>query len=609
MKMEELPVTEISSQFTRGLDRVEEGCEGVVRMLRQADGQLWAGFGPHAAIYDEPILDSLGQLARCFRQVVESSHAAGEPRTVAVLSGCGTSGRMAYFATCLFNSYLPGAEELPPCQRPFRYLISGGDHSLVLSQELPEDDPSAGVRDLEECIKDLTEGSTIVVVGVTCGISAPYVLGQLQHALRSSSAARRFIPALVGFNPTHLARNSPVEGWTSTCRDVAQRLEEAARSHPGSAIVLNPVLGPEAVTGSSRMKGGSATKILLDTAFFTALAGEGDSSALTSVLAEYERVHRRAYLPVRTLALAMRTVGQSLRAGGHLYYVAAGAVGRMGFIDASEMYDTYGQDPRTVQGFMRDGWTAAATNTGDLSPAHELLRLSWEDFCTLVLPKLSSSDTVVFASTPAACQDAAWLAEAIAAVGVTDAHIVRIRVRQEGSEKEVDSLGSSPCVATAVDVDVELCRVDFSDRIDAAKVGPCPLADLAVKYIFNAISTAACVVKGLVYSNRMINMGISNNKLFFRAVRIIQDVASVDEATARESLLRAIHGIDSEEVRRRMIDDEEWRAISHHVVVATPKPQVLPHAILLASDSRLSYAQAHEALEREPLLRAHIPPA
>lgn len=308
--MEDLPITELSSQFTRALDRVEEGCEGVVRMLRQADGQLWEGFGPHAAIYDESTLESLAQLARCFRQVVDSPREAGGARTVAVLSGCGTSGRMAYFAACLFNSYLPEASALPPRLRPFRYLISGGDASLVLSQELPEDDPTAGARDLDECVADLAEGSTVVVVGVTCGISAPYVLGQLQHARRRSSAECRFVPVLVGFNPTRLARHAPVEGWPFTCREVALSLEEEARVRPGSAVVLNPVLGPEAVTASSRMKGGSAAKILLDTAFFAALAGEWSSGALVAVLADYEHVHRRAYLPARPLAAAMRAAGE-----------------------------------------------------------------------------------------------------------------------------------------------------------------------------------------------------------------------------------------------------------------------------------------------------------
>jgi len=40
----------------------------------------------------------------------------------------------------------------------------------------------------------------------------------------------------------------------------------------GRHFVVNPIVGPEAITGSSRMKGGSATKLLLETLFACALS-------------------------------------------------------------------------------------------------------------------------------------------------------------------------------------------------------------------------------------------------------------------------------------------------------------------------------------------------
>ncbi|CAN2390995.1 negative regulation of glucokinase activity [Pristimantis euphronides] len=69
-----------------------------------------------------------------------------------------------------------------------------------------------------------------------------------------------FLPVLIGFNPVSMARNDRIEGWDSTFRQVAeqmQNLHDAQR-----AFVLNPAVGPEALCGSSRMKGGSATRIL-----------------------------------------------------------------------------------------------------------------------------------------------------------------------------------------------------------------------------------------------------------------------------------------------------------------------------------------------------------
>jgi len=43
----------------------------------------------------------------------------------------------------------------------------------------------------------------VVYIGITCGLSAPYVAGQLDHCMKNLNT---FIPVLLGFNPVHLAR-------------------------------------------------------------------------------------------------------------------------------------------------------------------------------------------------------------------------------------------------------------------------------------------------------------------------------------------------------------------------------------------------------------------
>mmetsp|Transcript_35352 Transcript_35352/g.88874 ORF Transcript_35352/g.88874 Transcript_35352/m.88874 type:complete len:375 (-) Transcript_35352:48-1172(-) len=221
--------------------------------------------------------------------------AAASSRTGIVFTGCGTSGRIAFLCARAFNRQLRAAAR-PPTAECFHYLIAGGDQSLVLSQELPEDDPNAGVRDLtalldarrrrtEESLPthagstkaradDTTHTSLNVaatqqfdrwiLVGITCGLSAPYVMSQVQYALDDPE---RFVGvALMGFNQASMARNVPVEGWSLTCSDVVQavvraEMENSTRSQ--QVFLINPAVGPEAVTGSSRMKGGSMTLILL----------------------------------------------------------------------------------------------------------------------------------------------------------------------------------------------------------------------------------------------------------------------------------------------------------------------------------------------------------
>ena len=175
----------------------------------------------------------------------------------------------------------------------------------MLGHAAVQDDPHLGIREL----KAVTDGAPrSMLVGITCGISAAYVLGQIEHGMATDRCvvplvvARRAALAegglshrlllhgssmatvLMGFNPPELARNMPVDGWDKTCRgacprfcctacdgtdsvhaltactDVALALQRASDK---DNILLTPVVGPEPITGSTRMKGGTATKILL----------------------------------------------------------------------------------------------------------------------------------------------------------------------------------------------------------------------------------------------------------------------------------------------------------------------------------------------------------
>ncbi len=56
----------------------------------------------------------------------------------------------------------------------------------------------------------------MLFVGITCGLSAPYVAGQIAYSM----AQPNFSTVLIGFNPTELARNAPVENWDQTCFSV-----------------------------------------------------------------------------------------------------------------------------------------------------------------------------------------------------------------------------------------------------------------------------------------------------------------------------------------------------------------------------------------------------
>jgi N-acetylmuramic acid 6-phosphate etherase len=152
--------------------------------------------------------------------VAERMHAGGR----LFYLGAGTSGRLG----------VVDASECPPtfgveADRVIG-LIAGGDAAIRRAVEGAEDDPKAGWREL------LTLGATALdtVVGLSASGRTPYVLG----AVRSARAAGLLTGCIVCNAGSAIA---------------------ASVEHPIEAVV-----GPELLTGSTRLKAGTATKLLLN---------------------------------------------------------------------------------------------------------------------------------------------------------------------------------------------------------------------------------------------------------------------------------------------------------------------------------------------------------
>ena len=141
-----------------------------------------------------------------------------------VYVGAGTSGRLGVL----------DAAECPPTfnTKPGRVvgLIAGGREALQTAIEGAEDSPAAGRADLEAIGLDPDDA----VVGIAASGRTPYVLGALDHARSRGAAA-------IGV----------------TCNDNA-----AIAEHADPCITL--LVGPEVLSGSTRMKAGTATKMVLN---------------------------------------------------------------------------------------------------------------------------------------------------------------------------------------------------------------------------------------------------------------------------------------------------------------------------------------------------------
>ena len=149
--------------------------------------------------------------------------------------GAGTSGRLGVL----------DASECPPTYGVPRTLvqgiIAGGRRALVRSVEGAEDDPAAGAAELD---KRRLRADDVVCGIAACGLT-PFVRGAVTRA-RKIGAATLFV----------------------TC-------SPEVRDALDTDVVICPVVGPEVVTGSTRMKAGTATKLVLNTLTTAAMIRTG----------------------------------------------------------------------------------------------------------------------------------------------------------------------------------------------------------------------------------------------------------------------------------------------------------------------------------------------
>ena len=172
------------------------------------------------------------QIARAIDLVVDSLRKGGR----LIYVGAGTSGRLGVL----------DASEMPPTYRTepemVQGIIAGGFEALVRSQEGAEDHPEDGAAAIDEKSVDAND----FVLGIATSGTTPYVHGALKRA-RERGARTGFL----------------------LCTYPSEQL---IKSHD---VVIAPLVGPEVITGSTRMKAGTATKIILNTISTAAMVKTG----------------------------------------------------------------------------------------------------------------------------------------------------------------------------------------------------------------------------------------------------------------------------------------------------------------------------------------------
>jgi len=162
----------------------------------------------------------LPQIAQLIDKIVTAFSCGGR----LIYMGAGTSGRLGV----LDASECPPTFGTDPSQ--VIALIAGGHSAVFKAVEKAEDDPLLGKRDLQ--LIDFNEKD--ILVGIAASGRTPYVLGGMDYAHHCGA----YIGAIV-------------------CNEQAPMIEKAD-------ISIVPLVGPEVITGSSRLKAGSAQKMILN---------------------------------------------------------------------------------------------------------------------------------------------------------------------------------------------------------------------------------------------------------------------------------------------------------------------------------------------------------
>jgi N-acetylmuramic acid 6-phosphate etherase len=215
---------------------------------------------------------AIPQIARAVDEIVERFGAGGRLFYI----GAGTSGRLGVL----------DASECPPTfSVPYEMvqgIIAGGEAALSRATEASEDDPASGERDL--LARGFTASDTLV--GIAASGRTPYVLGAIQ-------AARTLGGLTVGI----------------ACSPGSE-LAAAAQ------IPVELITGPEIVTGSTRMKAGTATKLALNMITTASMVKLGYvyGNLMVNVQPRNEKLRDRARRIIRDAAAVSDDVAASLLA-------------------------------------------------------------------------------------------------------------------------------------------------------------------------------------------------------------------------------------------------------------------------------------------------------
>ncbi len=261
-----------------------------------------------------------------------------------------------------------------------------------------------------------------------------------------------------------------------------------------------------------------------------------ETRALVETIVADQRASVEAVLAQSaTIARVVDAITARLKRGGTLHYVGAGSSGRIATLDAAEMPPTFGTPPDRVRAHIAGGVAALLASV-------EGAEDDAQAGAALTEHSVEARDAVIGIS---ASGSAAYVVAAIERARKTGAYTVAI------TSVALSALARAAEAAIVLDTGPEVLA--GSTRLKAGT---------AQKIALNAISTAVMVRLGKVHDNLMVDVVSTNRKLRARALRLVRELAGVDEERARELLDAAGNRVKIAVVmERRAVDAMQAQAL------------------------------------------------
>lgn len=211
------------------------------------------------------------------------------------------------------------------------------------------------------------------------------------------------------------------------------------------------------------------------------------------------------------IAKAIDIIAKQFLVGGRLYYFGAGTSGRLGILDASECPPTFGVPTDMVTGIIAGGEKAIRTAVEGAEDNFELGEKDAE--------VLTKDDVCVVIS---ASGNPKYLLGVLAQADKVNCKTIALTCNHKALI--LDDAGLGICVEVGPEV------IAGSSRMKAGSVQ---------KMVLNMLSTGAMIKIGKTYENFMIDLMPTNEKLKGRAIRIVSEIAGVNNSTALQTLLES----------------------------------------------------------------------